>query len=520
MAQGALGFQYELETTDSGLTALGGLPLYLDLARVAGLADSIDEHVGARRHGQGWTDAQMVLAGILLQLSGGDCVDDLERLQSDGGFALLMRQLEWKHLPRWERRDLERRFRKGRERAVPSPSAMRRYLQVFHDPETEEKRLAFEKETGRKAFIPAPNECLRGLRRVNRDLLAFLQVKSPEPQATLDLDASLVASYKQAARFSYKGGKAFQPLQVWWAEQQVMVLSEFRDGNVPAGHENLRVLQESLDELPPGVDAVRLRSDTAGYQWEILHFCERGQSKRFGRIEFAVGCDVSPEFKAAVTLIPESDWYPIYRYTEEGERSETGRQWAEVDYAPAGLWTGAVKTTTYRFLATREPMEERVLPEMPQPVLPFPIMDLGAKSYKVHGIVTNLRAADGWEDGEDIVAFLYQRCGKSEEAHSVLKEDLGGGKLPSQDFGANAAWWWMSVLALNLNSMLKRVVLGGDWSTRRLKALRFHLIHIAGRVVERARQLILRLASGAGEILETILQARTKMLGWATSPPG
>jgi hypothetical protein len=33
MAQGALPFQYEAETAASGVTALGGLPIYLDLIK-------------------------------------------------------------------------------------------------------------------------------------------------------------------------------------------------------------------------------------------------------------------------------------------------------------------------------------------------------------------------------------------------------------------------------------------------------------------------------------------------------
>ena len=41
-----------------------------------------------------------------------------------------------------------------------------------------------------------------------------------------------------------------------------MLHTEFRDGNVPAGHEQLRVLKESLAMLPEGVEKVRLRSDT------------------------------------------------------------------------------------------------------------------------------------------------------------------------------------------------------------------------------------------------------------------
>ena len=51
-------------------------------------------------------------------------------------------------------------------------------------------------------------------------------------------------------------------------------------------------------------------------------------------------------------------------------------------------------------------------------------------------------------------------------------------------------------LAFNLNSALKRLALGGQWVSRRLKAVRFGLISLAGRFVRHARRLIIRLASG------------------------
>ena len=79
MAQGVLGFQYEEDSSARGLTALGGLPVYLDLVRASGLADAIRRHVrvaGSR----GWLDRQMVLALVFLNLAGGDCVEDIERL--------------------------------------------------------------------------------------------------------------------------------------------------------------------------------------------------------------------------------------------------------------------------------------------------------------------------------------------------------------------------------------------------------------------------------------------------------
>ena len=66
------------------------------------------------------------------------------------------------------------------------------------------------------------------------------------------------------------------------------------------------------------------------------------------------------------------------------------------------------------------------------------------------------------------------------------QEDLAGGRLPSGQFGANAAWWAIAVLAFNLNSALKHLALGGEWVSKRLKALRFGIITLAGRVVRHA----------------------------------
>jgi 2-polyprenyl-3-methyl-5-hydroxy-6-metoxy-1,4-benzoquinol methylase len=87
-----------------------------------------------------------------------------------------------------------------------------------------------------------------------------------------------------------------------------------------------------------------------------------------------------------------------------------------------------------------------------------------------------------------------ERCGKSEQAHAVMKEDLAGGRLPSGSFGENAAWWQIMVLALNLNTLFKREALGEGWASKRLKALRYALIDIPGKVVSWSRGLIVRMS--------------------------
>jgi len=455
-----------------------------------------------RRGGQGWTDAQVVMSLILLNLAGGSAVEDLRVLQEDEGFRCVLERCELEGLSRAERRAMQRRWRKEKRRSVPSPSAVFRYMEAFHDESQEAKRVKG------KAWIPKPTPALLGLQGVGQDLLAAVQRLRPEKTATLDMDATLAQTKKAEALWCYQGYKSYQPLNVWWAEQRLVVHSEFRDGNVPAGFEQLRVLQEALDRLPAGVETVRLRTDTAGYEHALLQYCELGKNERFGRIEFAIGCDVTPEFKRCVARVPEAEWKPIWREAG-GVPVKTGQEWAEVCFVPERMCN--TKKGVYRFLAIRERLSQPSLPGM-EPRLPFPVMPFSGHSYKIFGVVTNLT----WH-GEEVIHWQRLRCGNSEEAHSVMKEDLAGGTFPSGKFGVNAAWWAVMILALNLNEAMKRLALGGKWVNRRLKAVRFELIHLAGRVVERSRQLWIYLSKEAST-LAWLKEIRLRIAGLA--PPG
>ena len=87
MTQKALPYEYEIEESKAGLTIFGGLPTYLDLAAATGFLKAIDEHLRIRADAQGWMDRQMILSLVLLNLVGGDCVEDIDKLEADEGFA-------------------------------------------------------------------------------------------------------------------------------------------------------------------------------------------------------------------------------------------------------------------------------------------------------------------------------------------------------------------------------------------------------------------------------------------------
>jgi len=68
--------------------------------------------------------------------------------------------------------------------------------------------------------------------------------------------------------------------------QGVVLHSEFRDGNVPAGYQQLRVLKDCLAAaVATGITKVYLRSDSAGYQQDLL----RKKCKQEMVIEYKTG---------------------------------------------------------------------------------------------------------------------------------------------------------------------------------------------------------------------------------------
>jgi Transposase DDE domain group 1 len=503
MTQGVLGFQYEVEPAGAGVTALGGLPLYLELIDACGLAGAIKKYVSVAGK-QGWLDLQMVLSLIFLNLAGGDCMEDLDRLEQDRGFTEIMRRVERHLLSRTERKEVKARWRRERTRVLPSPSSVSDWLARFHDEEMGKERVPGT------AIIPKITEKLQSLWQVNQELVQFLQTHQRSDFATLDMDATLIETHKREALHSYKGFKAYQPLNCWWAEQGMMLYSEFRDGNVPAGFEHLRVLKESLlTAASAGVKKVYFRADSAAYLQDLLLYCGEGKDEQFGVIEFAVSADVTQEFRTAVRAVSESEWNPLYR-SVDGFQYKTDQEWAEVCFVPN--WAGHSKNRAdYRFLAIREPLRQLELGDAAQ--LPFPTESFGPKGrFKLFGVVTNRKLP-----GDEVIWWLRQRCGKSEEVHSVLKDDLAGGQLPTDLFGANAAWWAIAILSHNLNALMKRLVLGPNWVAKRMKAVRFALINLPGRVVSHARRLVIRINEAA---MAMIVEARKTIRSLASAPAG
>ena len=102
-----------------------------------------------------------------------------------------------------------------------------------------------------------------------------------------------------------------------------------------------------------------------------------------------------------------------------------------------------------------------------------------------------------WEwNAERLIQWHREKAGTIEAVHNVLKKnEPAGGVMPSKYFGANAAWLRLAAIAHNVLTALKHIALPAELLRARPKRLRFLIINTAGRLVQHARKMRLRLAA-------------------------
>ena len=456
-SQTRLPFELDARAETGALTADGGVPLLIEAFRVSGAAAAVDERVVIKRRKRGLTPSQLVEGLFSLWAAGGERCDDLAPLREDGALALRLGH------------------------GVPAPQTARDFLEAFEEAVPPLRQ-------GERCRVPAAGERLQGLAAANRRLLGFLQERRPAAVATLDVDATILESRKRSALPTYDGRTGYQPVVALWAEQDVVLADEFRDGDVPAGTGSRRVVERALAALPPGVAEVRLRGDSALYEQALLRWLE---AKGIGD---AISADLSRELVAAIRALPGDAW------RIEHEDGDAVRQWAEVPYVPNDGVFAEGRPAPPRYLAIRITRKQGRL-----------FADGGG--VKHFAIVTNRPDPEGGS-GLDLIRWQRGRAGTVEHAHHVLTNELAAEALPSQKFGANAAWFRLNVMLYNLFSAFKRVALPPELHAARPKRLRFVLLNGIGRVVRHAREAVLRLVGGARRRL-----ADRARLALGTGPP-
>ena len=450
-----LPFEMDDEPLEETLTCWAGVPLVVQAFRSLGVAASVGRHVQIKQRARGYDEATMVESFVVLNAVGGECIDDFQQLRVDAGLKEML----------------------GHE--IPSPESARQFLNRFHCQEKLEQA-----RVGRKpeqiAFIPEEGDALSGLGAVNRELVGELGRRCPDQRiATVDQDATIIESHKQEALRTYEGERGYQPMLAVWAEMDVVLADEFRDGNVPAMMAPLGVARRAFAALPESVTSYYYRGDSASHEKELLDWLrdEKRADGPQGKIGFAISARMSEALHRAILRVPDGGW-SLYGKADSKEI----RECAEVDFVP-GEKREQKDTQPLRYVAIRiRPRQEELF--------------VDGSREKHFAVVSNI-----WEwTPARLMEWHREKAGTIEAVHDVVKNELAGGVMPSKYFGANAAWLRLAVIAHNVLTALKRIALPAELLRARPKRLRFLIINTAGRIVQHARKTLLRLAALADRI--------------------
>jgi hypothetical protein len=249
---------------------------------------------------------------------------------------------------------------------------------------------------------------------------------------------------------------------------------------------NLPLIQRGFAALPATVAERFFRADSACYEERVLKWLAdpaRVDGPR-GAIGFSISADMGERLRQVCSAVPEPSWQ-LYE-----ERATETVLCADVEFTPGD---GSKDAEPLRYVALRIRKRQGQL-------------FAGGYETKYLAVVSNRRDCTP----QELVRWHWQKAGTIELVHDVTKNEIAAAVPPCGRFGANAAWYRLSLLTYNVLSAMKWLALPPSMETARPKRMRFSLFSIAGRIVSHAGKLVLRIGREA-EALAGLIAARMRI---------
>lgn len=327
--------------------------------------------------------------------------------------------------------------------------------------------------------LPAPNTLgdwldkarwfdVHRTRRKNRETVTDILKHRGLLDLHVDIDAKVHESDRESARGTYDGRMGDCPLYVTCPEQKLLWDGLFRPGNcVPKQHLD-SMARTTLRTLPDTLHRIRVTMDAAAWQVKVIGALKKANQSDEQTVHYyirpaRVSRDPSQRVRSAIESISETDW---------------------TDYSEDCSWEIAETTIT---VANHEESHESRLIVVRKPVS----SDDGQQSmfarYQYCTVATN-----DWNSSAREAYEQYNRRGAGEDVIGELVEDGEAERFPVQDLAGNGLLLGINGLAHNLAQSMKDHALPEEWHTLTLKSLRRRLFGMACRIVNHARQLIVK----------------------------
>lgn len=323
----------------------------------------------------------------------------------------------------------------------------------------------------RIASDPGLLDAIRAARAAARERAWGLGVR-PE-RIVIDIDATLINAHteKEGAAVNYRSGFGFHPMLAYLDETHEALAGVLRGGGAPAhsAQAQIDVLDSALAQLPTEVvgdldTQIVMRIDSAGAAGAL---CQAAQDANIG---FLVGFDLFTGVRESILQLPEDAWCPAIR--QDGSERD-GAQVAEITFVE-------------RLDLTPWPHGSRVIIGRERP---HPGAQLKFTDHDGHRFQATLTDLTG-----DMVEIerLHRGRGDAENLIRAAKQ-TGLENFPFCAFALNAVWLELSLIAQDLIAWTQTLCLEGELAICEPKALRYRLLHTAGRLSFHARRAVLRL---------------------------
>jgi hypothetical protein len=280
---------------------------------------------------------------------------------------------------------------------------------------------------------------------------------------TLDIDATGIEAQKESAAMTYKGYTGYMPMVGNLAENGLVVGDEFREGNESPGSANLEFIKYCMRQMPAGKRIQSLRADAAAYQADIINFCEKQA------MEFAIGADLDEAVMRAIKALPQAEWRP-YR---GGHIAETVHCMNRTDKA-------------FRLIIVRRPYQQGLYAE---------------PELKLHYTAI---ASNRTDAAEDVMDWYHQRGECSENRIKELKIGFGMERMPCGQTVANAVFFRIGAMAYNICRLFVLKSLAVGWHKHQVQTLRWRLFQTAGKVVDHANRVYLKVGRSLYALFDEI----------------
>jgi hypothetical protein len=322
---------------------------------------------------------------------------------------------------------------------------------------------------------------------------------------TLDFDASCIFGDKTCDEWMYNEAKGSMSYLSFMG--RICTMAELEEGNhAPADNIGRRIAACVEFAKKNGIAVRVIRSDSAGYESEVINGCERAGCK------FYVRADMDRAVRAACQRI--DDWA---EYDVEVSKGKTSRR--EMGTAVHCMErTKSAFTLVVKREALREKKDNR------QSALP----ELVETNWKYWCIATNESVKTCKEDEgltpAEVEENFNDHC-NVENRIKQIKSDAGVGRLPTSELGANRVYVYIMAMLHNLFEMFKYECLPSEYKNKRLSTIMREILLSPGKLVVQGHKMVIDLAvyfRWAVELYEGILKAikeRVRALPRATNRP-